>query len=161
MFEGLGVGSRLAYLRLPARYNWVAIAAAVLYAVTTPLGIAIGLGVRTTYNPDSTTASVVSGILDALSSGILLYTGLVEVCYSIFNHAWTGTDLSFEQLTRTASRSRIPFQSGHEQGVNGKTQLCMHLYVIRCWYHGIAWSLGLEDAGACADGPSEEPCPIL
>lgn len=42
-------------------------------------GIAIGLGVRTTYNPDSTTASIVSGILDAFSAGILIYTGLVEV----------------------------------------------------------------------------------
>ncbi len=46
---------------------------------TTPIGIAAGLGVRTTYNPDSTTASIVSGTLDALSSGILIYTGLVEV----------------------------------------------------------------------------------
>ena len=42
-------------------------------------GIAVGLGVRETYNPDSTTASIVSGILDAFSSGILLYTGVVEL----------------------------------------------------------------------------------
>ena len=34
---------------------------------------------RTTYNPDSTTASIVSGILDAFSAGILIYTGLVEL----------------------------------------------------------------------------------
>jgi zinc transporter 1/2/3 len=43
------------------------------------LGIAIGLGIRTTYNPDSTTASIVSGTLDSMSAGVLLYTGLVEV----------------------------------------------------------------------------------
>lgn len=42
-------------------------------------GIAVGLGVRSSYNPDSTTASIVSGILDAFSAGILIYTGLVEV----------------------------------------------------------------------------------
>ena len=42
-------------------------------------GIAIGLGVRSTYNPESTTASIVSGVLDAFSAGILIYTGLVEV----------------------------------------------------------------------------------
>lgn len=32
-----------------------------------------------TYNPGSTTASAVSGVLDAVSAGILLYTGLVEL----------------------------------------------------------------------------------
>ncbi len=79
MFEGLGVGSRLAFIRLPQKYNYVAILGGVLFGITTPIGIAVGLGVRSTYNPDSTTASIVSGILDAFSSGILLYTGLVEV----------------------------------------------------------------------------------
>lgn len=79
MFEGLGIGSRLAYMKLPPRYNYVPLCAAIIYGLTTPLGIAVGLGVRTTYNPDSTTASIVSGVLDALSAGILMYTGLVEV----------------------------------------------------------------------------------
>jgi zinc transporter 1/2/3 len=79
MFEGLGIGSRLADMKLPTRYSYVPLCAAALYGITTPLGIAIGLGVRTTYNPDSTTASIVSGVLDALSAGILVYTGLVEV----------------------------------------------------------------------------------
>ncbi|KAF7969455.1 hypothetical protein HWV62_22339 [Athelia sp. TMB] len=78
-FEGLGVGSRLAALQLPSRYNHVPLCAAILYGLTTPIGIAVGLGVRTTYNPDGTEASIVSGILDALSAGILIYTGLVEV----------------------------------------------------------------------------------
>jgi hypothetical protein len=41
----------------------------------TPLGIAIGLGVRETYNGNGATANIVSGILDATSAGILLYTG--------------------------------------------------------------------------------------
>lgn len=45
----------------------------------TPLGIAIGLGVRSTYNPEGTTASIVAGVLDSLSAGILIYTGLVEL----------------------------------------------------------------------------------
>ena len=79
MFEGLGLGSRLAFLKLPQHLNWVAFVAAGLYGLTTPLGIAIGLGVRSTYNPDSMKASIVSGVLDSLSSGILIYTGLVEV----------------------------------------------------------------------------------
>ena len=78
-FEGLGVGSRLAYLNLPPKYYWIPIVGALLYGITTPIGIAIGLGVRTSYNPDSTTPSIVSGILDSLSAGVLIYTGLVEV----------------------------------------------------------------------------------
>ncbi|KAF5383718.1 hypothetical protein D9615_003583 [Tricholomella constricta] len=78
-FEGLGIGSRLAYMRLPAKYNWVPIAGAALYGITTPIGIAVGLGARATYNPGSTTAAIVSGVLDSVSAGILIYTGLVEL----------------------------------------------------------------------------------
>jgi zinc transporter 1/2/3 len=64
---------------LPPRYNYVPIVAAVVYGLSTPIGIAVGLGIRSTYNPGSTTASIVSGVLDSLSAGILIYTGLMEV----------------------------------------------------------------------------------
>lgn len=47
-FEGIGLGSRLSSLPLPHRLNWVPIVAAVVYSCTTPLGIAVGLGVRET-----------------------------------------------------------------------------------------------------------------
>ncbi|GEM09930.1 zip-like iron-zinc transporter [Rhodotorula toruloides] len=77
-FEGIGLGSRLSSLPLPHRLDWVPIVAAVAYSCTTPLGIAVGLGVRQTYNPDSAVASIVSGVLDASSAGILLWAGLVE-----------------------------------------------------------------------------------
>ncbi|GAA6052886.1 hypothetical protein JCM3770_004393 [Rhodotorula araucariae] len=77
-FEGVGLGSRLSVLPLPKKYNYVPIVAALVYACTTPLGIAVGLGIRTTYNPESATANIVSGVLDATSAGILLWAGLVE-----------------------------------------------------------------------------------
>lgn len=57
-------------------------AGAILYGVTTPIGIAAGLGIRTTYNPNTATASIVSGVMDSLSAGILIYTGTVEVVFS-------------------------------------------------------------------------------
>lgn len=76
------MGSRLAYMALPHKYNHIPIFGALLYGITTPLGIAIGLGIRSSYNPGSTTASIVSGILDAISAGILIYTGLVEVHFN-------------------------------------------------------------------------------
>ncbi len=50
MFEGLGLGARLAMLPLAPKYNWVAYAGATAYSVVTPLGVAIGLGIRTTYD---------------------------------------------------------------------------------------------------------------
>ncbi|KAL8278228.1 hypothetical protein RQP46_009401 [Phenoliferia psychrophenolica] len=89
MFEGLGLGSRLSTLPLPSRLSWVPFAGAILYSCITPLGIAIGLAVRTSYNPDSATALIVAGVLDGLSAGILLYTGLVELLAHdfIFNRA--------------------------------------------------------------------------
>ncbi|KAJ7509687.1 ZIP-like iron-zinc transporter [Mycena galericulata] len=78
-FEGLGLGSRLAFIQLPPRYNYVPVVAALIYGISTPVGIAVGLAIRSTYNPGSTTASIVSGVLDSLSAGILIYTGLVEL----------------------------------------------------------------------------------
>lgn len=69
-------------MALPHKYNYIPIFGALLYGITTPLGIAIGLGIRSSYNPGSTTASIVSGILDAISAGILIYTGLVEVHFN-------------------------------------------------------------------------------
>ncbi|KAH0836531.1 Zinc/iron permease [Lanmaoa asiatica] len=78
-FEGLGIGSRLAFMQLAPQYKYIPYCGAFLYAITTPIGIAAGLGIRNTYNPNSTTASIVSGVMDSLSAGILLYTGLVEL----------------------------------------------------------------------------------
>jgi zinc transporter 1/2/3 len=39
----------------------------------------MGLGIRTIYNPSSMHVSLVSGILDSLSAGILMYVGFVEL----------------------------------------------------------------------------------
>lgn len=124
-FEGLGVGSRLAYLEFPTSSTdkentkpskfekWVPIWCAIIFGLTTPLGkfsheqchlhvrssiylpylagIAIGLGFRRTYDPQSATASIVSGVLDAFSAGVLIYTGLVELLAHdfLFNPAVT------------------------------------------------------------------------
>jgi solute carrier family 39 (zinc transporter), member 1/2/3 len=78
MFEGLGLGSRLAILPFKKRSVWPWVLG-IAYGVVTPIGMAIGLGVRTTYDSASQTALLVSGTLDAISAGILLYTGLVEL----------------------------------------------------------------------------------
>lgn len=78
-FEGLGIGSRLATIPFPADRRWVPWVCCVAYGLTTPIAIAIGLGVRESYQGNSYTALIVSGVLDAISTGILLYTGFVEL----------------------------------------------------------------------------------
>lgn len=52
---------------------------AVGYALSTPLAIAIGLGVRTKFNTESQTTLVINGVFDSISAGILIYTSLVEL----------------------------------------------------------------------------------
>lgn len=77
-FEGLGIGARMSAIpfKSGSRLPWILCLA---YGLSTPIAIAIGLGLRGSYNPGSFTANVVSGILDSLSAGILIYTGLVEL----------------------------------------------------------------------------------
>lgn len=77
-FEGLGIGARMSAIPFAPR-SWLPWILCSAYGLTTPIAIAIGLGLRTTYNPNSFTANVVSGVLDSMSAGILIYTGLVEL----------------------------------------------------------------------------------
>ncbi|KAL5348032.1 hypothetical protein ACLOAV_006512 [Pseudogymnoascus australis] len=78
-FEGLGIGARLSSIPIPKRLNWLPWSLCAGYGLTTPIAIAIGLCLRTTYNAGSFAANAVSGVLDAISAGILIYTGLVEL----------------------------------------------------------------------------------
>lgn len=78
-FEGLGIGARMSAIPFPRRYHWLPWCLCASYGLTTPISIAVGLGLRTTYDAGSFTANVVSGVLDAISAGILIYTGLVEL----------------------------------------------------------------------------------
>ncbi|CAG8567119.1 4886_t:CDS:2 [Paraglomus occultum] len=82
LFEGLGLGSRIAELHDARTIKpWIL---SFLYGTTTPLGIAIGIGVRFTYDANSPTSLLIQGILDSLSAGILLYTALVQLIASDF-----------------------------------------------------------------------------
>lgn len=78
-FEGLGIGARMSAIPFPRRYHWLPWFLCLTYGLTTPIAIAIGLGLRTTYDSGSFTAMVVSGVLDSISAGILIFTGLVEL----------------------------------------------------------------------------------
>lgn len=79
MFEGLGLGTRLSAAPWPKSKRWTPYVLGFAYALSTPIAIAIGLGVRTSYPPEGRTALVTNGVFDSISAGILLYTGLVEL----------------------------------------------------------------------------------
>ena len=78
-FEGLGLGSRLGTMEWPKSRSWMPWVLGAAYGFTTPIAIAIGLGIRETFVPGSTTYLMVNGIFDSISAGILIYTGLVEL----------------------------------------------------------------------------------
>lgn len=78
-FEGLGLGSRLATTQWPRRKGWLPWVLGGAYGVTTPIAIAIGLGVSSTFAPNSPKTLIINGVFDSISAGILIYTGLVEL----------------------------------------------------------------------------------
>lgn len=77
-FEGLALGSRISNLRFPDRSlkPWIM---ALAYGTTTPLGQAIGLAVHGLYDPASQTGLLTVGIMNAISTGLLVFAGLVEL----------------------------------------------------------------------------------
>jgi len=46
-----------------------------IFSFAAPIGLAIGVGVYSTFNPNSQTFILAQGILDSLCAGILLYIG--------------------------------------------------------------------------------------
>ncbi|KAL2864163.1 low-affinity Zn(2+) transporter ZRT2 [Aspergillus lucknowensis] len=78
-FEGLGLGSRLATIPWPRSKRWTPYLLGLGYGISTPIAIAIGLGVRKTYPPEGFTTLIVNGVFDSISAGILIYTALVEL----------------------------------------------------------------------------------
>ncbi|KAL7273361.1 hypothetical protein RUND412_003797 [Rhizina undulata] len=77
-FEGLALGSRIAMLSWKSRdvQPWLM---ALAYGATTPVGQALGLGMHSLYEPTSQTGLLLVGIMNAVSSGLLVFAGLVEL----------------------------------------------------------------------------------
>ncbi len=76
MFEGLGLGSRIATAPWPKSKQWLPYVLCVGFAISTPVGIAAGMGAKPA---NATDQKLTNGIFDAISAGILMYTGLVEL----------------------------------------------------------------------------------
>ncbi|KAK5172003.1 uncharacterized protein LTR77_003640 [Saxophila tyrrhenica] len=78
-FEGLALGSRIAAIPSFSTTSLKPWAMSVMYGITTPIGQAIGLAVHTLYDPASQFGLLMVGCVNAVSSGLLLYAGLVQL----------------------------------------------------------------------------------
>lgn len=80
-FEGFALGSRIAAL-IPDLFDatspkpWLM---ALAYGATTPIGQAIGIWMNELYDPASEVGLLMVGITNAISSGLLLFAGLVQL----------------------------------------------------------------------------------
>jgi zinc transporter ZupT len=94
-FEGFALGSRIASL-IPALFPpsstrpWLM---ALAYGTTTPIGQAIGLIMHNLYDPASEMGLLMVGFTNAISSGLLVFAGLVELLAEDFL-----SDTSYETL---------------------------------------------------------------
>lgn len=52
---------------------------ALFFTLTTPVGVALGIGVAAKYDENSGGALIVEGLLNAASAGILIYMALVDL----------------------------------------------------------------------------------
>lgn len=75
-FEGTGLGGCISQ----AKFNYRTISIMVLFfSLTTPTGIAVGIGISKIYDESSPTALIVQGLLNSASAGILTYKALVDL----------------------------------------------------------------------------------
>ncbi|MBA0715506.1 hypothetical protein Golax_014399, partial [Gossypium laxum] len=80
-FEGMGLGGCISQAKFKGRS--VAIMS-LFFSLTTPVGIAIGIAITNAYDENSPTALIVEGLLNAASSGILIYMALVDLLAADF-----------------------------------------------------------------------------
>lgn len=104
MFEGLALGARIAALASPhvghGLFSWTRVKNLVMpgiFAIITPIGMAIGIGVLQSFNGNDPSTIIALGTLDALSAGILLWVGLV----GMWAHDWMFGELRDAGWKRT------------------------------------------------------------
>lgn len=83
-FEGIALGTRINDMNIKNFLKPMLMG--FIYCLTTPIGIAIGIGIHSTFNGNSPSAILAQAILDSLSAGILLYSAYVELIAMEMNH---------------------------------------------------------------------------
>ncbi|XVE48440.1 hypothetical protein DITRI_Ditri01bG0002500 [Diplodiscus trichospermus] len=81
-FEGMGLGGCISQAKFKSRAIAMML---VFFSLTTPMGIALGMGISKIYNENNShKALVVEGIFNSLSAGILIYMSLVDLLAADF-----------------------------------------------------------------------------
>jgi zinc transporter 1/2/3 len=78
-FEGLALGARISNLAPTEALDFTKLLLASMFSLITPIGMAIGIGVRDRFNGNDRETLIALGTLDALSAGILVWVGVVEM----------------------------------------------------------------------------------
>ncbi|KAL9126938.1 MAG: hypothetical protein Q9217_004096 [Psora testacea] len=95
MFEGLALGARIAAVQHISMGLKLLLALA--FALTTPIGMAIGLGVLKSFNGNDKGTIIAIGTLDAVSAGILAWVAIVDM----WGHDWLHGELKDSGLLKT------------------------------------------------------------
>lgn len=83
IFEGFALGARIAMI--PSSFMRKAILGGA-FAITTPIGMAIGIGVLSSFNGNDPSTLIAIGTLNAFSAGILLWVGVAEMWFVEWFH---------------------------------------------------------------------------
>ncbi|XP_031505378.1 zinc transporter 8-like [Nymphaea colorata] len=83
-----------------ARFKFSSSALMVLFfSLTTPIGIAVGIGISSTYNEGSVTTLIVQGCFNAASAGILIYMSLVDLLAADFSTPMMQSSVKLQIIT--------------------------------------------------------------
>ncbi|KAG0042402.1 hypothetical protein BGZ83_000506 [Gryganskiella cystojenkinii] len=94
-FEGVALGSRIADLTFPGK-RWLPILLIAIFALVTPLGVAIGMGMHTSYKSTSVENLIIQGVTNSIACGVLLYTAFVTLL---------GGDILYSERFRAETRA--------------------------------------------------------
>ncbi|KAI1315681.1 high-affinity Zn(2+) transporter zrt1 [Mortierella claussenii] len=93
-FEGIALGARIADLSFAKK--WIPLLLVLAFALVTPLGVAIGMGVRSGYTSNSVENLITMGVFNSIACGVLLYTAFVTLL---------GGDILYSERFRAESRN--------------------------------------------------------
>ena len=79
MFEGIALGTAIAALSKNAATLPQKLIMGTAFALITPVGMAIGIGVLDSFNGNDRSTLIAIATLDAVSAGILAWVGIVEM----------------------------------------------------------------------------------
>ncbi|KAJ7446910.1 Zinc/iron permease [Mycena galericulata] len=87
LFEGLSLGIRIATLPAPkGRHDWFSITLSLLFALTTPFGLAVGMlaFAHSAHGLSRASMLLLKGVMSAVSAGMLIYAATVEMIAADF-----------------------------------------------------------------------------